>query len=141
MTVVLPGGALQARADSDDHHSSMMQRCGHQVTDMPYEHIEGHLAYLKAELKINDAQVAKWNEFAEAARSNAAVVVAMHAKAKEVDEDAALPQLIESREKMMTLHLDLLRKFNAAFSPLYALLNSEQKHTADELIKEMCPML
>ena len=108
---------------------------------MPYEHIEDHLAYLKSELTINDTQVAKWNELAEVVRSNAAAVTLLHAKANEDDDDVALPLLIERREKLMASHLDLLHKFNAVFTPLYVLLNGTQKHIADELIKEICPML
>ena len=141
LTAMLTGGAVQARADSDDHHPSMMQHGDHHGMGVPYEHIEGHLAFLKAELKIDDTQTAKWNEFADAARSNAAAVAEMHAKANESDDDLALPQFIEKQEKMLASHLDLLHKFNAAFSPLYALLNGKQKHIADELFKEMCDEL
>ena len=38
------------------------------------------------------------------------------------------------REKMMTAHLEALRKFKAAVDPLYAALSDEQKKTADELL-------
>ena len=138
LTAMLTGGPVPARADSDDHRPSMMQHGDHHGMGMPYEHIEGHLAFLKAELKIDDSQTAKWNEFAEAARANAAAVAAMEGKANESDDDLAFPQFIEKREKMMAAHLDLLHKINAAFSPLYDQLNAKQKHTADQLIKEMC---
>src|SRR6516225_6346909 len=35
------------------------------------EHVEGRLAFIKAELKITDAQAPQWNVFAEAVRRNA----------------------------------------------------------------------
>ncbi len=141
LAVMLTGGATPARANSADQHSWMMRHCDHQRMDMPYEHIKDNLSYLKAELRISDVQTAKWNELAEVARSNAAAVALMDAEAKEADGDVALLRVIERREKMMASHLDLLHKFDAAISPLYALLNGTQRHTADELIKDMCPPL
>ena len=42
LAVMLTGGA--ARADSDDHRSSMMEHGDHH--GMPYEHVEGHIAFL-----------------------------------------------------------------------------------------------
>jgi hypothetical protein len=36
------------------------------------DHVEGRIAYLKAELKITEAQMPQWNAFADALRSNAA---------------------------------------------------------------------
>lgn len=35
------------------------------------DHVEGRIAFLKAELKITDAQLPQWNTFADALRSNA----------------------------------------------------------------------
>ena len=116
-----------------------MRHCDHKRVDMPYEHIKDNLTYLKYELSITDAQTAKWNEFAEVARSNAAAVTVMDAEAKEADDYGALLRVIDSREKLMTSHFDLLHKFDAAISALYAQMNVAQKSTADELIREMCP--
>jgi hypothetical protein len=42
------------------------------------------------------------------------------------------------QEKMMTAHLEALRKLKSAVDPLYAALSDEQKKTADELL--MGPM-
>jgi phage tail tube protein FII len=47
---------------------------------------------------------------------------------------AMLPEKLALREKMMTAHLEALRKFKAAVDPLYAALSDEQKKTADELL-------
>ena len=38
---------------------------------MPFDHIEGHIAFLKAELGIADAQLPRWNAFADALRRGA----------------------------------------------------------------------
>jgi hypothetical protein len=35
------------------------------------DHIEGRIAFLKAELKITDTQLTQWNEFADVLRANA----------------------------------------------------------------------
>src|SRR6516225_250663 len=35
------------------------------------DHIEGRIAFLRAELKITDAQMSAWNAFADALRANA----------------------------------------------------------------------
>ena len=37
----------------------------------PIDHVEGRIAFLRAELKITDAQAPAWNGFAEALRANA----------------------------------------------------------------------
>jgi len=49
-------------------------------------------------------------------------------------QTATLPDKLALREKMMTAHLEALRKFKAAVDPLYAALGDEQKKTADELL-------
>ena len=51
---------------------------------------------------------------------------------------ATLPDKLATREKIMTAHLEALRKFKAAADPLYAALSDEQKKTADLLL--MGPM-
>jgi hypothetical protein len=49
-------------------------------------------------------------------------------------QSATLPDKLAMREKMMTAHLDTLRKLKAAVDPLYAALSDEQKKTADEIM-------
>ena len=139
LAVMLTGGASPAWADPADPHSWMMRHCDHQRMDMPYEHIKDNLVYLKYELSITDSQTEKWDNFAEVTRSNAAAVALMDTEAKEADDYGALLRVIESRERIMTSHFDLLHKFDAAISALYAQMNVAQKSTADELIREMCP--
>ena len=41
------------------------------------DHVEGRIAFLRAELKITDAQAAGWNNFADALRANAKKLGAM----------------------------------------------------------------
>ena len=99
------------------------------------EHVEGRLAFLKAELKITDAQMPLWNNFAEAVRANAkAMEQMMQGGMMGTSQSTSLPEKLAMREKMMTTHLDALRKFKAAVDPLYAALGDEQKKIADELL-------
>ena len=140
LAVLLTAGPGLARADSDDGHHRMMRHGDNHTMSAPYEHIEGRLAFLKAELKIDEAQTAKWNDFAETARSTAAALAVMHANRKDSDDDIALPQLIERRETIIASHLEMLHKFNASFSPLYALLSRDQKKMAAEIFEDVCPM-
>ena len=49
-------------------------------------------------------------------------------------QTGTLPDKLAAREKLITAHLEALRKFKAAVDPLYAALGDEQKKTADELL-------
>jgi hypothetical protein len=99
------------------------------------EHVEGRLAFLKTELKITDAQLPLWNAFAEAARGNAkAIEDVMQGGIVGSSQSAALPAKLALREKMMTAHLEALRKLKTAVDPLYAALSNEQRKTADTLV-------
>src|SRR5215468_7163899 len=102
-------------------------------------HVEGRLAFLKTELKITDAQLPLWNGVADAIRANAKSMSAMMSGGMMAgSKTATLPDKLALREKMMTAHLDALRRFKAAVDPFYAALSAEQKKTADQLL--MGPM-
>jgi LTXXQ motif family protein len=99
------------------------------------EHVEGRLAFLKTELKITDAQLPLWNTFAQAVRDNAkAMQEIMHGGMMGASQSAKLPDKLAMREKMMTAHLEALRKLKTAVDPLYTALGDEQKKTADEIM-------
>jgi hypothetical protein len=101
-------------------------------------HVEGRLAFLKTELKITEPQLPLWNAVADAVRASAKSMGDMSGGMMGTSQAATLSDKLAMREKMMTAHLDALRKFKAAVEPLYAALNDEQKRTADELL--MGPM-
>ena len=99
------------------------------------EHVEGRLAFLKTELKITDAQLPLWNDFAQVVRDNAkAMGTMMQGGMMGMSQSAKLPDKLAMREKMMTVHLDALRKLKAAVDPLYAAFTDEQKKAADQLM-------
>ena len=52
----------------------MAERAG---MGIPFEHVEGRIAHMKAELKITDAQAAPWNAFADTMRADATAMKTM----------------------------------------------------------------
>jgi hypothetical protein len=99
------------------------------------EHVEGRLAFLKTELKITDAQLPLWNNFAQAVRDNAKTMGSMmQGGMTGMAQAVALPDKLAMREKMMTAHLEALRKLKAVADPLYAAFTDEQKKAADQLM-------
>jgi hypothetical protein len=102
------------------------------------DHVEGRIAFLKAELKITDAQLSQWNTFADALRGNARQTAEMLATAGQATALNA-PDRLDRREKMLTSMLAMVRSTKAALSPLYAVLSNEQKKLADSLVRE--PMI
>jgi hypothetical protein len=95
-------------------------------------HVEGRLAFLKTELKITEGQLPLWNAVADAMRANAKSMSTMMSGGM-MAGPARLPDKLALREKMMTAHLDALRRFKMAVDPFYATLSPEQKKTADQL--------
>src|SRR5438105_4069294 len=85
-------------------------------------HIEGRLAYLKAELKIAEAQDALWNGYATAARDNANAMRS-HCTimmSRRSGSAASLPERLDQHEHLMAAQLDAIRSMNEALKPLYA---------------------
>lgn len=103
------------------------------------DHVEGRIAFLKAELKITDAQLPQWNTFADALRSNARRIAEMGKMMQGgmTGQAATLgaPDRLDRMEKMMTTMLEAVRSAKAALGPLYAALDDEQKKTADALLR------
>ena len=102
----------------------------------PFRHIEGQIAFFKAELKITDAQAAQWNAFADALRANAGHL--RHAMMTATDAQGAVtaPEQMERRIARLTERREAMQAVLAATKPLYAALSDEQKKVADELMAE-----
>jgi hypothetical protein len=110
------------------------------------EHVDGRLAYLKAELKPTEAQTPQWNAFADAVRDSQRKLADFCAAMKkahetETDQDKAKPHSVLDQlammEKNMTAHLDSVRTVRAAAGPLFAVLTEDQKKTAEEIMTGM----
>jgi LTXXQ motif family protein len=99
------------------------------------ERIEGRLAFIKAELKIGEAQASQWNAFADAMRKNAGAMAEMRNTMMSQQNGAGtLPERLALEDKAITAHLAALRKTAEAVGNLYKVLNDEQKKSADSII-------
>ena len=114
----------------------MMQHGMGSAGMMPLGHIEGQIAFNKAELHITDAQLPQWNAFADALRGNAATLQTAMQKGMQASGSATAPELMERRIAMHSIQLDTMKAMLAVAKPLYAVLSDDQKKTADELMGE-----
>jgi hypothetical protein len=108
----------------------------------PFQRIEGRLAYVRAELRITEAQAPQWNAFADTVRSQAETLRQAHAQAMQAragGQAASAPELLDRRVALLAARLDAMRVIAAAARPLYDALSDEQKRTADELMTEYMP--
>ena len=134
----MQGGAMSG-AGGMPMMGMMRMMMGQDGMGMMAGYVEGRLAFLKTELKITDAQLPLWNAVADAIRANAkSMGEMMSGGMMGSSQTATLPEKLALHEKMMTAHLEGLRRLKTAVDPLYAALSPEQKKTADELV--MGPM-
>ncbi len=99
-------------------------------------HIEGRLAFVKAELKITEAQEPLWNTYAAAARDSTNTMLARctTVMGQRNGPIASLPDRLDENEQLMTAQLDATRAMNKAIKPLYASFSDTQKKSADQLL-------
>ena len=116
----------------------MMPRDGAGMAMMSGQHVEGRIAYLKAELGITDAQLPQWNAFAEAMREGATSMQAAMTTNMGSGMPATAPARLDAMIAMMTARLESMKKTSDAGKALYAVLTDTQKKSADELL--MSPM-
>ena len=99
------------------------------------EHVEGRLAFIKAELKITDVQAPQWNAFAEAVRRNAGAMAELRKSMMGGQgTPAPLPERLAREDKLATAHLAALKKTEEAVARLYAVLTDDQKKVADTIV-------
>lgn len=124
------------------HSMEMMQRMGMMGTGIggmaTVDRVEGRIAFLRAELKITDAQAEAWNGFADALRANAKKLAAIRAPMMPKPGDAQPPMNLTARldlqEQWLTARLDGVRAIKSAFVKLNDVLSDDQKKTAGELL-------
>src|SRR6478736_788877 len=80
----------------------------------PLRHVEGQIAFLKAELKITDAQMPQWNAFADALRGSAARLQQAISGATNAPGPVTAPELMQRRVKLLTAELDAVQTVLAA---------------------------
>ncbi|WP_028054468.1 Spy/CpxP family protein refolding chaperone [Sinorhizobium medicae] len=109
---------------------------------MAPEHIEGRIAFLKAELKIMPEQEPLWNAFVEILRINARAtqdgIMQMRGGMGAPGRAPATPlQHVELRESALASRLESVRKLKGVLVPLYQSLEGAQKTMADKLLVPM----
>jgi hypothetical protein len=106
-------------------------------------HIEGRLAFLKAEIKITPEQESLWNGYATAVRNNAQAMTTSCTSmmSQSGDKEASLPDRLDAHEQFMAAQLDALRATTKALKPLYAALSDTQKQVANQLIRGTMGMM
>ncbi len=100
----------------------------------PFSHVEGRIAFLKAELAVTDAQAPQWNAFADAYHANAKAMRDSMAGMIQANQPANAADRSDAMVTMMSARVDGLKAVAAAEKALYAVLTNSQKATADELL-------
>jgi LTXXQ motif family protein len=121
-------GGMMGRGGAGD--GGMHGRAGRAI-----DHVEGRLAFIKAEVAITEAQLPQWNAFADAVRAQAKAMNEMHGAAMgQAAAARTLPERLELQSKELAAHLAAVNQLKAALDPLYAALTAEQKQVAEEVI-------
>ncbi|TWB44424.1 Spy/CpxP family protein refolding chaperone [Nitrospirillum pindoramense] len=138
----------------DSSHSAPPPMAREHHRGGPWEHVDGRLAFLKAELKITAAQEGQWKKFetlvradAEEMKQKAEKFEAEHKarwekveaarKAGQPVEPPAPPSLTERldrADKMAAEHAKHISELKAVLTPLYASFTPEQKEKADTML-------
>jgi hypothetical protein len=103
-----------------------------QQRQMRPSRIEGRIAFLRAELKITDAQAPLFDAVASAMRENDRQMRAAFEN-RQRPQQANLLDRLDRRQKGAENMAAATGKLKAAWAPLYAALDDAQKKTADEL--------
>jgi len=103
---------------------------------LPRRHIEGRIAFMRAELSITDAQQAKWERVAAVMRANAEQMdqLVQLRRTKRGQPESAVDRL-DQQMRWTEVRLNAERAFADAFKPLYASLSDDQKKSADGLFR------
>jgi hypothetical protein len=133
MGMMGPGGMMGNDMMGTDGMASMMPMMGMMRMMQGPGHVEGRIAFLKAELKITEAQGKPWADFAAALRQAAGRMHGGQAGMMGMRGAASLPQLLEQQEKQLATRLEAVRGVKSALAPLDAVLSDEQRKTLAQL--------
>jgi hypothetical protein len=103
----------------------------------PRPYIEGRLAFLKAQLGIKPAQEQAWNAYAEAYRSAAASMAAVHDQMMSGGMPATLPERMRWQEQVLSSRLEAIKALGEAATTLYNALDQDQKQRANVFLGVM----
>lgn len=108
---------------------------------MPFEHVEGRIAFLKTELKIADAQKPQWDAFADALRAIAKTHQSVHEQMTKGSMPSSWPERLAFQQKALSTRLNSLSALEAAAKPFYVSLSEEQRKLAGQLLSSPMGML
>ena len=121
------------------HQGNGMSGMGMQEMGMPgmpmMDHIEGRIAFLKAEIKITEAQASAWDAFADALRLQAQKIADARKSIGEAkSQPSGLEEQLAKQEVLLSARLEGIRAVKAAYGHLDDTLSAEQRKTAEELL-------
>lgn len=137
LAAVLAGGTAVALGPvvADAQSQPQQQQQPRHAAFAPGRHVEGRIAYLKAELKITDAQQPLFDAVANVMRENARVMRdAFQGMRGDQDQSRNALARLEARAKFTQLRADGEAKMLAAFRPLYQAMSPDQQKAADEML-------
>jgi LTXXQ motif family protein len=144
MMQAMPTEMMQMMQMMQKMHSGAMPRMAMMGASLmtpggAIQNVEGHIAFLKAELKITDAQQKQWDQFADALTTNATALSAAYSammSRRMGGGDKKMPPVapLEQQEKLQTLQLEAIKRSRTALDGLNAVLSDEQKQRLDQLI-------
>ena len=92
--------------------------------------LEGRIAYLRAELRITDAQAPAWETFAAALRAGREHLDAARAALQESGTGADPMTRLQSYENHLRARTEAIHMTRMAFNTLYGQLDDAQKRVA-----------
>lgn len=98
-------------------------------------HLEGRIAFLRAELAITQTQVPQWDAFAKALRDSTARLKEAQSAAAQAAATTFL-QRTEFQEQWLGARLEGVKEIKTAFAGLQAVLSEDQKKTAEALLTQ-----
>jgi hypothetical protein len=103
--------------------------------------MEGRLAYLKAELRITDAQVAAWDGYVSAVKARGDTMQSMHTTMMQAMQGGTAIDRMNAHTTAMQSMMDSMNALKPATEALYKVLNDDQKKKADMLLGMGCCMM
>jgi hypothetical protein len=104
-------------------------------------HVEGRVAFLKAELAITDAQATVWNAYAEALKKNMQGMQSMRETMMAAQQGKTPVERLDAHVTAMDGRLQALKDIKPALTALYDALSDDQKKKADQLLTAMGCMM
>lgn len=106
------------------------------------DRVEGRLAFIKAELKITEAQAPAWIQLAESIRAAAKHHnERMKATFSQEEKAKTLPERLEVQEQFVSARLEEIKQIKGSLINLYAVLSEAQKKEADDVVLPMAGMM